>query len=612
MVTIGGLIDAWPLFAGVAGLALLLSWVYLFVFKQCAGLLIYVSMIFSAVASLAAGVFFFIAIFMDTDDPNSDYAKFNPIMSVYIGGEAKIYSIVTGIILILLSVIAGVLTNACLKHIDEMVGLIDASLDCVNKNGALVFFANAQAAAFLALVVALVMVGFPYVASLGQLTNSEITVNGIPIEGLQRVWDKTYYEHAALWFYVASCFFLLELFVQFGHFMIAYIVASWYFKIGSKEPIQHLRAIQKAIGNDIGPTKDVRVAGVDANYGVRKGKVVDDPQAGKVLIVPVGKRGPGLGRNNMEDFEFVKKTVNPCDSTELLAESAFYGFFCHMGSFAIGCPIIFFLRPFRMTAACVSGFLTKTADPVKGPSYSEHPHSASLKGCMTLLSACLEQVFGPYNKTAFTEMVLDGKDDFLVCAQNSFAFLLQSGGSIALLHGSLYLYELFGTLCITFVCGWTAWIVQSQVPLFASETSSFYIEDKSASLFVCCIISFAVCTCWMSMWNHTADVLLYCVAWNRRQFHLGEEMQLDHHTELIGKVGDFCPQPIRYLLPPFEMEASYEHGLHAHGISQTGAIMNAMEQMEHGTAHGGSMMSRGPQYSKMVADAHFTAGKFIG
>jgi hypothetical protein len=605
MVSIGGLMDAWPILLISACTACLLGWLYVFTLSRCAGPLIFGTMILSTLLMLALGLFFFWAIFIDMNDTTTDYAEFNPIMSVFIGDEAKAYSIITGVIVLLVGAILGALTMSSLTHIDEMVGLIAASCECLDKGCSLRIFPIAQASVFLVIVVFFIFYGLPMVASLGFLDYSEISVNGAGVEGLQRVWKKHWVQHLELWYYLVGVVFILEFYLQVGHYVVSYTVISWYFTKGTDQPVDNNQLVDKAMGRGAGKKMEVRVAGVDANYGLRQGTMVETA-AGKMLVVPVGKKGPGLGRNDMVMSNFVKPAI-PCAA---VTNGCITCLFFHVGSIAIGAPVILCYRPFRLIAQCVTGFLTKTSEPGRGPAYAEDAHTSNVKGCLALLSACLEQVFGKYSKTAFTELCLNGTDDFFTCSDTAFQFLVKAGGSIAHLHGAMLLYEMFGTVFITMFCGWMALILQDKVDIFSDKDSSYYIEDKNASAIAAAIVAFAVAFAWMSMWNQIADVLLYCVAWNRRQFFEGEEKGLNEE-EVIEPVKTFCPQSIRSLLPPYELDAHMEHGLHAHGIGQQGAIIAAME---HGAmnAAGPAGSTAAPDYSSMVAGAHTTTMKYLG
>jgi hypothetical protein len=140
-------------------------------------------------------------------------------------------------------------------------------------------------------------------------------------------------------------------------------------------------------------------------------------------------------------------------------------------------------------------------------------------------------------------------------------------------------------------------ILQAEVDWFNDKTSDWYIEDKTASLFAAMVVAFGVAFAWMSMWNGIADSLLYCVAWNRRQLHEGEEHRIEEE-KMIGEVWDYCPQQMRSLLPDHEMEPAAEHGLHAHGMGQNGAILAAMEHGAMNNDGGGA-----PDYSQKFAGA---------
>jgi len=110
------------------------------------------------------------------------------------------------------------------------------------------------------------------------------------------------------------------------------------------------------------------------------------------------------------------------------------------------------------------------------------------------------------------------------------------------------------------------------------------------------------------MWNHTSDTLLYCIAWNRRQCF--EAHERGNHAG-IGEVSMYCPQTLRNLIPDHELSAHHEHGLHAHGLGQQGAILAAMEHgaMSATQVHGGTQV---PDYGKSIAGAHAMATRIVG
>merc|ERR1740138_201829 len=164
------------------------------------------------------------------------------------------------------------------------------------------------------------------------------------------------------------------------------------------------------------------------------------------------------------------------------------------------------------------------------------------------------------------------------------------------------MYEFFASLNITLFVAWMVLILQDKMDLFNDKTSGFYIEDKTVTTLACSVVAFGVAWAWMSLWNQTADVLLYCLSWNRNQLKWGHELKLSHHEEILP-ISEYCPQSLRYLIPAYELDPHYEDGLHAHGIGQQGAIIAAME---HGAMNS---TAAGPQYSQTAAAMHTQMSK---
>lgn len=583
LVAIGGLIDAWPLFLGAAVLASLMGFLYVWFLQKFAGCLIFVTMVLTTLLTLALGLFFFFAVLQDMDDDTTVYAKFNPIMSVFMGEEAKVYSVITGVVIILISVFMAAVAATSLAHIDEMIGLISASCECLSSGGTLMFYPFFQGVVFVAIFVVFFFIGLPLVMSLGSFDAADIVVNGESVNGLDVVFRRTWLQHKMIIFYSVGCIFLLEFYIQMGHYIVAYTVSCWYFTVGHDQPVDSNKVVSKALGAGTGKQVEVRVAGVDPNYGPRRGNIVETA-AGKMLVVPVDKKGPGLNRLEVQTTTFVKGPVACGSTTTGLLSVLFY----HVGSLAVGAPFIFFFRPFRLIGEYLHHFIHHTEEHAKHWSEHKsghHQEESKIRNLLSAMTHIIELTFGPFSKDAYTELVLNGTTGFFGDAFAAMHTIHHAGGSIATLHGGMMTFEMFGTFFITIFCSWTILIVQDHVDAFNEPTSAYYIEDKNASALAASLISFAVAYAWMATWNQCADVLLYCVAWNRHQLHEGEVHKFDH-SQLIGEVGEFCPQNLRYLIPPHELAASHEHGQHAHGMGQAMQIFATMEHQVQKTLFG--------------------------
>lgn len=586
MLAFGGLRDAWVLLSMAAGLSLICSYIYFQSLKRCAGLVIFSSMVFAALLLASLGAMMLWVVFVDPNDPPKLYGRINPVFSVYTGLEAKCYSIIAGTILMMMCGIISVLAATSMSHIDEMVGLIDAALECTNSNTVFAFSYPLFQSGVMIFMVFYMIEALTYVSSLSEKDSARIKVDGQSIPGLQVLWVKTWKDNTMITFYLICCWWILEIYFQWANFIIAYVVSNWYFHpLLDPEGTETLdKGLQQLSAQGTGKHVNVRVGGVDQNYGPREGVVMHDPRGQRMLVVPVGKKAPGLGRYSIGPQKvYSKGSTNMSDIKWIFGANAAI-FTKHLGSIALGAPVIAILRPFRLFSQCLSGFLNRNSvDPMRGQ-YDSHPGNANIKGCFALFSACLDQVVGKYCKNAYVELVLAGGHSgggggFFEAADESFKFLVTCGGSVAYLHGAMLAYEAIGCICITAFCGWGVLIVQDKVDWFNEPNSGWYIEDKNWSAFAACVVAFVVSYSYMALWNQTADVLLYCVAWNRRQVHLAHEF--DIHTSELRKQNfmpyQVVPNNLRYLIPEYELDPHYEEGVHAHGVGQMGAIIAAME-----------------------------------
>lgn len=589
---VGSLTHSWILLIIVALVATLLGFIYLWMMKDYAGPAIFITMFLSSLITLVAAIFFLIAIFFNGSDEDGLYQKTNPFWSVYTGGEAKMYSALLGLFLLFLTCCFCGWTWYTVAHVDEIVGLVDAAIDCIQGvtgcGLGIGCWPLIASIAFIALVGLLFFFGLPRVMSLGYLDLAEISINDRNVDGLRKEWKRHWTQWFALWFYIIGSLWVLEMIIQLGHFIVAHSVCSWYFIPTVMSEFDHSAEKKKwaAMGVGDGRYVDVRVGGVDDNYGRRHG-VVKETAGGKVLVVPVEKKGPGLGRNELLTETHTKPPgARQCSWVSGFLAAMWY----HLGSLAFGSIIIALLRPFRLFSQCLSSFLAKSGkDARQGQGYDDNTRQ-DLWGCLSLVTQGFEVAFCKYSKMVYTAQVLNGVDDWCEAAQESWRFVSEGGGTLAYLHGAMFIYELFGIICITCVSTLIANIILTSVPAFSNEDSDYYIEDRAATLFFAAVISGIIGFAWMMLFNHTSDVLLYCVGWNRWQHHLSHASEEDMEVpgDPIWPVKNYCPDKLNFLIPDYERSSEWEHGLHTHGLNQQAMIARSLEQNSAARTYAGT------------------------
>lgn len=546
--TFGTLRRAWPLLIGVAVLTILLGYLYLFILKRFAGLLLFIVMIICGVVSLALGLFFLFAIFVDAEEEHKIYQRANPLFHMYIGWEATASSATVGVCFLILSAFVAWITNRVVNRIDEVIGVVQAAVECLEQSCELMLLPLVQGVILLGLLIVIVFVGLPWVAVLGHLDNTTMEFNGIGVKGLHHAYKKNVVDQVALGYYILGCFWLVEFYLSYGQFVVSYAVCLWYF-----QPVEQHDAkpnLPKQLidedGIGIGRQLSVRIAGLDEHYGPRRG-IVHKVDSQKFLIVPVNRRGAVPGGLQLYDghVNFDKKKASfP------VIRGACVCFWHHMGSLAYGCLIVALCRPFRMFANGMGmAFEEKSEEKDEGNGDDEKKDDEeSDKSLVTLvcqyLAAGMEAIFNGFSKSAYTEIVLQSCD-FNTAAERAAEFIMKSGGTIAYLHGACYIYEVFGIVCLTML-GVLAFFCCCEFDVFASEDSDWYIPDPlTGGLFAAMVAGF-VSFGFMQILTHTADSLMYAFAYNKK---LGEFEPEEFYP------GKYCPGALRYLLQPYELEA---------------------------------------------------------
>jgi len=543
----GSLRRAAPLLIAVALLSVILGYFYLFILSYFAGLLIFVVMLLSVLLIFASGLFFLWAIFIPGDDEQSVYHAANPIFRTYIGWEAKWSSIVIGLLLVGTSWCLGFVMCRTYDNIDEAVGVVQASCECLSQEGSLRFLPLVQSVGIIALIAVFLVIGLPWVASLGYFEKADISINEKTVDGLFFMYRRSLLDKFCVLYYLFGCWWVAEFYISFGQFVVSYAVCLWYFQ----EVTEEENALPAAFKQGL-PIKQVkvRVSGVDDYYMPRDGLVMKTGEY-KYLIVPVDDEDEDFGPDKLEEVEYVKKPV-ACAVTKGIC----VGFWNHMGSLALGCLLIALCRPFRMFSECLGGFvrkMTEDDDDDDDDDGDKGTYDKMMAFCscdcdswITLfnyLGICFDTIFGGYTKNTYTEIVLSASE-FQEAAEQSLEFFTSAGGSAKYLQGACFVFEVYGTLCITVISTVTFVVLATKLDTFSNQASPWYIPNLYWGTLFAILISLMTSFEFMQIFNHTADTLLYAFAWNRTLSASVPEL----------KPGKFCPGGLRDMMQEFEMD----------------------------------------------------------
>lgn len=535
-----GLKHAWIIILISAVLAALLGLGYLITLKYYAGPLILVSLMLGVIILFAVGISIFAGLFI-SNSLFSDYHHFSLLFRYFDGVVANFWSGIVGLAIIAASVRLAHYVYNSFDQIDESIGVIQAACDCIFAPGV-----GERSLLFLPVVQGIVQVfvfllltfGFVFIASCGFLDDKDISFNDEQVAGLLRAYKPYRGWNYLLGLYAIGSLWLIEVVSAVSQFTVSYVVCRWYFapnQASGQEPDGGWYTKNLVKGKFMQRMPGIMVYGVDGAHGQRQG-VIEQGPGGKVLVIPLAKRGPGgKDLSHQPELNFVKKATGAGECLLGLRQALRF----HLGSLTLGAILLPMTRPMRWLkelALSISGghndnvFLGNPGDIDDGDAKSTLEMVQSGFG---LLAWILDQVVGKLNKSIYVQIVLTS-EDFRTAYQDVFDFITQAGGVVTFLYGVTNLYEMVGILCISTICGLFVHVLLIAVPIWCDHSSNLYVEDTWMVTYIATLAAALQAQGFMTLYNVAADTLLYAFSWSRLQYR----------TELKS----FCPPALAYLM----------------------------------------------------------------
>jgi len=443
--------------------------------------------------------------------------------------------------------------------------MIDAALKCLFDKEAwrTIQLIPVISAVVILAVLTLLVYFFLVALSVGNIASHEITVNGNQYSSLQEDIVHPANWNSILFLYAFGVVWIVEILVAFTQFITSYQVICWFFK--DIEPEKNTDSVSmpfKDAYSGVGRTvENVRVHGVDAVAGgLRTGYVEEDKSRGrgKVLVVPIGRKHPD-GRDFLPEVEQID-----CKPHSFVWgwEGLCVAIKC-FGVIAAAAWPVCLSRPLRMIAQIIKFLLTPASSVVVREKYEEEEVNSFysiLVGFGGLVSSWINHKFGGLSRDAYADVILRATD-FQEAAGDVQEFVLRSGGVVAFLHGMTSIYEIISVSFITMISGFVAFMCMTNIGAFKDPASKFYIQDPGTMTWLASVISLIIAFNWMSLFNNTADTILYTFAWARKQSGGTGFPDLQGHPN--GPMPDYLLAMLKTELEDAPMEA-FKAGSQAH------------------------------------------------
>jgi len=203
------------------------------------------------------------------------------------------------------------------------------------------------------------------------------------------------------------------------------------------------------------------------------------------------------------------------------------GIVFHLGSLALGALLMLVCGPVR----AVMGYIVKQS---KAPdNLLTEKVAQSCDQCITGYQKNVEFI----SKNAYIDVCISSTS-FCTAAKNSFGFVVSEGGKVLTLTGACYMFILAGTLGIAFLTGMLTYLLVATNGVWTSSDSPHYVENPHFVAAVAAALAGYIAMCFMIVFDHTSDALLYTYVWNK--FH-GHNTVQKYASDALANLTEYKP-----------------------------------------------------------------------
>ncbi|CAE8621444.1 unnamed protein product [Polarella glacialis] len=164
----------------------------------------------------------------------------------------------------------------------------------------------------------------------------------------------------------------------------------------------------------------------------------------------------------------------------------------------------------------------------------------ALASCCTCCITFAQRYMEFINKNAYIDIALSSSN-FCTAGQNALGFISSAGGKVLVLNGACFV------VCIAVVLGvgtcttGMTWLLVTTNSRYTSDHSLHHVENPYFVSAIAGFIGASVALCFMVIFDHVADTLVYVFVWNRSHGH--------------NTVAKYCPDVLMNLLEEAERAA---------------------------------------------------------
>jgi len=181
------------------------------------------------------------------------------------------------------------------------------------------------------------------------------------------------------------------------------------------------------------------------------------------------------------------------------ARGYFYAFSFQLGTLAYGSIVLGLTWAVRVVFSVFVGAMAAEGSTI----------GKILTSCCLCCVSCYEQFLQFLNKNAYIYSAIYSAE-FCYSARQAMALILNSGGSVAMMHGATWIFEVAGLGLITGACSIVSYWVVVNDDDFNVPSSEYYVEDPVVMSVLAGMVGFIVSMGFMLSFSAVADSLFLC------------------------------------------------------------------------------------------------------
>lgn len=565
--SLGSLRRPWLWLFMVVLVCCLAGYIYLFMLKMAAKPVVLLSMTAASTLFILGGVYFLIGIlglpafraWDGTPDVesldgwfSSDLEWFffycNPMYSVNNRADAAFWSGIMGVFLTFCGLFLGCKMCTLGRMFEDGIDLIEVASECMHTIGWLMI--QPLLLALLQFFVLLVLTyGFMELITQGSLETDRVFIDNTRYEGLSAEYKfDTWRIGWSVFFYLIGAWWTMEVTISIGQFMIAFCIIAWYFmpkedKSHVKRPPPRMKLLTEMYSSLFRHFGTICLGAFCISYArvwrFTIGYFYD--------FSPTGGKFVWETDTSYDEDDFLCKACHSCNVScvgGMLDKKKHEGWLQCCCRWCFGESEVNFkgrkgaAAPASCCGLCGGGGATAEVGCIRrfcdcSLCCKEDPFCAWLSG------ASDKSFFMPFSWADLSHCTKDVYNDVIIRATDFFPANVRTRqifGSVpacASIKGSGQTITIIGVSFIPLV-GIAAFAGFMQLETVQDESGSWYVSDPVMvgyfTMLLCMLVAYSFCM----VFDHTADTLLYCYAWHKRNDK--------------GSIDKFIPDKLRYIV----------------------------------------------------------------